>query len=217
MIGTERGYGWKVVGYLGMLLAIALIGLPLVWIVLTSFKQHSDIYSIPVEWWPGEWQPENYRDATERVPFADYFRNSDHHAHPVHHQDFLASSRLRCRSSGSRAQPHLHPGHLRADGAHESRHPNYALASQLGWRDTQGIIVPLAGTPSARSSCATTLFIFEIIEAARMDGAAVPPVVPGAAAHFAADAGGVLDDHRRQRGTSTSGLLMAVSRPATRR
>lgn len=178
MIGTERGYGWKVVGYLGMLLAIALIGLPLVWIVLTSFKQHSDIYSIPVEWWPGEWQPENYRDATERVPFADYVRNS------VIITLILCTIKISLGVISAYALSILRfPGRnlvfilvisALMVPSEITVISNYALASQLGWRDTYtGIIVPLAGIAFGTFLMRNHFMSIphEIIEAARMDGA----------------------------------------------
>ncbi len=178
MIGTERGYGWKVVGYLGMLLAIALIGLPLVWIVLTSFKQHSDIYSIPVEWWPGEWQPENYRDTTERVPFADYFRNS------VIITLILCTIKISLGVISAYALSILRfPGRnlvfilvisALMVPSEVTVISNYALASQLGWRDTYtGIIVPLAGIAFGTFLMRNHFMSIphEIIEAARMDGA----------------------------------------------
>ena len=63
-------------GYVGMVLAILFIGLPLVFIVLTSFKQQSEIYTQPVTWFPSEFNFDNYANVFERVPFLNYFRNS---------------------------------------------------------------------------------------------------------------------------------------------
>ena len=63
-------------GYLGILAVLLLIGLPLFWILMTSFKAKGDIYTDPVNWLPPVWETENYSDATTRVPFWTYLRNS---------------------------------------------------------------------------------------------------------------------------------------------
>ena len=62
-------------GYLGILAVLILIGLPLFWILMTSFKAKGDIYTDPVNWLPPVWETENYSDATTRVPFWTYLRN----------------------------------------------------------------------------------------------------------------------------------------------
>lgn len=178
MIGTERGTGWRIVGYAGMLLAILLIGLPLVWIVLTSFKQHSDIYSYPVRWWPGDWQPENYQDATRRVPFFAYFRNS------IIITVILCSIKIILGVISAYSLAILRfPGRnlvfiviisALMVPSEVTVISNYALASQLGWRDTyQGIIIPLAGIAFGTFLMRNHFMSIphEIVEAARMDGA----------------------------------------------
>ena len=63
-------------GYIAMVLVILMIGLPIFWIVLTSFKERPDIYVQPATWWPGKFRPQNYDDATTTVPFFTFLRNS---------------------------------------------------------------------------------------------------------------------------------------------
>lgn len=178
MIGTERGIGWRIVGYLGMALAVAFIGLPLIWIVLASLKQHGDIYSIPVRWFPEEWYPQNYADATDRVPFFAYFRNS------IIITVILCTIKIVLGVISAYALAILRfPGRnlvfiivisALMVPSEVTVISNYALVSQLGWRDThQGIIIPLAGIAFGTFLMRNHFMSIphEIVEAARMDGA----------------------------------------------
>ena len=38
--------------YVAMVLVLLVVALPLYWIVVTSFKERPDIYTLPVTWWP---------------------------------------------------------------------------------------------------------------------------------------------------------------------
>jgi sn-glycerol 3-phosphate transport system permease protein len=173
---TRRGA--NVFGYLSMVVVIVMVGLPLFWIVLTSFKERPDIYVQPADWWPGVFRPENYSDATSTVPFWTFLRNS-----------LVVTSVL--------AVVKFVLGVLSAYGLVFLRFPgknlvflliiaalmvpnqitvisNYALIAQLGWRNTfQGIIVPLAGVAFGTFLMRNHFLSIpsEIIEAARMDGA----------------------------------------------
>ena len=66
----------SVLAYLGFAIVVAIIGLPLLWMVLASFKESAEIYQIPVTWFPQKPTLMNYPDAWNAVPFATYFRNS---------------------------------------------------------------------------------------------------------------------------------------------
>ena len=68
--------GKKVVGYAGMIFILLLIGLPLYWTLSGSLKTHPEIYTNPVTWYPHQMHPQNYDEATQRVPFWHYLRNS---------------------------------------------------------------------------------------------------------------------------------------------
>ncbi|MGU3438370.1 carbohydrate ABC transporter permease [Actinomycetes bacterium M1A6_2h] len=170
--------GANVFGYLAMIVVIAMVGLPLFWIVLTSFKERPDIYVQPADWWPGVFRPQNYSDATSTVPFWTFLRNS-----------LVVTSVL--------AVVKFALGVLSAYGLVFLRFPgknvvflviiaalmvpnqitvisNYALIAELGWRNTfQGIIVPLAGVAFGTFLMRNHFLSIpaEIIEAARMDGA----------------------------------------------
>ena len=63
----------KVLGYAAMLCVLVIVGLPLYWIVMTSFKVRPDIYTLPTTWWPPHSHPQNYSEAVQlrsrsRVP-----------------------------------------------------------------------------------------------------------------------------------------------------
>ncbi|WP_421845790.1 carbohydrate ABC transporter permease [Mycobacterium sp.] len=161
-----------------MALVGVLIAGPLVFVFFTSFKDQPDIYSQPTTWWPPRWNPQNYRTATEQIPFWIFLRNS------VIITSVLAAVKFAL-------------GVLSAFGLVFVRFPgrtavfaliiaalmvpnqitvisNYALMSQLGLRNTfAGIILPLAGVAFGTFLMRNHFLSLptEIIEAARMDGA----------------------------------------------
>jgi len=173
-----RGPVRTAAGYLGMLLIVLVIVVPLFWILATSFKDRSDIYVRPAHWWPQPVTGENYHDVTTRIPFLSFLRNS-----------------LILTIAISTAKIIL--GVLSAYALSLLRFPgrnilflfviaalmvpnqitvisNYALISQLGWRNTyQGIIIPLAGVAFGTFLMRNQFLSLpgEIIEAARLDGA----------------------------------------------
>lgn len=176
MIKMDKNLLVKILGYLGMALVILFIGIPLLWIVLTSFKQQSEIYTQPVTWLPSQFDFDNYADVFERVSFLDYFKNS------------VLITLILCVVK-------IVLGVLSAYALSILRFPgrnlvfllvisalmvpsevtvisNYALVSQLGWRDTyQGIIIPLAGIAFGTFLMRNHFMSIpnELIEAARMD------------------------------------------------
>ncbi|MGA9871408.1 MAG: carbohydrate ABC transporter permease [Rhodococcus sp. (in: high G+C Gram-positive bacteria)] len=167
-----------VFGYIAMFLVLLMIGLPLFWILVTSFKERGDIYVQPVTWWPTVFHPQNYTQATTEVPFFTYLRNS-------------------LVITGALASIKFVLGVLSAYGLVFLRFPgknlvfltiiaalmvpnqitvisNYSLIADLGWRNSfQGIILPLAGVAFGTFLMRNHFLSLpaEIIEAARMDGA----------------------------------------------
>lgn len=176
MISTDKNVLVKIMGYVGMIFAILFIGLPLVFIVLTSFKQQSEIYTQPVTWFPSEFNFDNYANVFERVPFLNYFRNS------IIITVILCLVKIVLGVISAYALSILRfPGRnlvfLLVISAlmvpsEVTVISNYALVSQLGWRDTyQGIIVPLAGIAFGTFLMRNHFMSIpsELIEAARMD------------------------------------------------
>lgn len=168
----------KTGGYVGMACALLMVGLPLLWIVLTSLKMRQEIYTQPVTWWPSSFEWSNYHTALTDVPFWQYLRNS------------IIVTVVLCVVK-------VVLGVLSAYALAILRFPgrnlvfivvisalmvpseitvisNYALVNGLGWRNTfQGIIVPLAGVAFGTFLMRNHFLSLphELVEAARMDGA----------------------------------------------
>jgi alpha-1,4-digalacturonate transport system permease protein len=68
-LATILSYGCLIVGTLMMFL-------PVLWVVLSSFKGQNEIYRIPPTFLPETWIFSNYREALERFPFLRYLANS---------------------------------------------------------------------------------------------------------------------------------------------
>ena len=59
-----------------MALAVAVIGLPLLWMVLGSLKTNQEIYTLPPPWLPTESRWANFSDAWNAAPFGRFYLNS---------------------------------------------------------------------------------------------------------------------------------------------
>lgn len=63
-------------GYLPMILALLVVGLPLLWMVVASFKPISEIVTVTPSFLPSRMTTENYAAVADRVPLARVFLNS---------------------------------------------------------------------------------------------------------------------------------------------
>src|SRR6202522_4235197 len=54
----------------------AMFGLPLLWMVLTSFKTAAQALTLPVVWWPHPFLPGNYPDLFAALPYFRFFLNT---------------------------------------------------------------------------------------------------------------------------------------------
>ena len=63
-------------GYAPLAVAVLLVFLPLLWMVLSSFKQPGEIVTLDLQVLPSTLDPENYRVAMTTVPFGQFFLNS---------------------------------------------------------------------------------------------------------------------------------------------
>jgi sn-glycerol 3-phosphate transport system permease protein len=63
-------------GYLPLVVSVLLIGLPLLWLILSSFKTQSEILTNHIVWLPSSLYLGNYERAFEIVPFGRVFLNS---------------------------------------------------------------------------------------------------------------------------------------------
>ncbi|NNH73897.1 carbohydrate ABC transporter permease [Nocardia uniformis] len=172
----QRAATW--LGYGAMVCVLIIVGVPLFWIVITSFKARPDIYTQPAVYWPRSWHPENYREATTLLPFWTFLRNSVIITLIISVVKFVlgvlsAYGLVFLRFPGKTAvflviiAALMVPNQITVIS-------NYALISQLGWRNTfAGIIVPLCGVAFGTFLMRNHFLSLpaEIIEAARMDGA----------------------------------------------
>ncbi len=53
-----------------------LLGFPLLWMVLTSFKTNPQSLAVPVVWWPHPFEWKNYPEFLAAVPFYRYVLNT---------------------------------------------------------------------------------------------------------------------------------------------
>jgi sn-glycerol 3-phosphate transport system permease protein len=63
-------------GYLPLLIAVLVVFLPLLWMVLSSFKQPGEIVTLDLKLLPEALNPDNYKVAMTTVPFGQFFLNS---------------------------------------------------------------------------------------------------------------------------------------------
>lgn len=165
-------------GYGAMVCVLIIVGVPLFWILITSFKARPDIYTQPAVYWPRSWHPENYREATTLLPFWTFLRNSLIVTLIISAVKFVlgvlsAYGLVFLRFPGKTVvflviiAALMVPNQITVIS-------NYALISQMGWRNTfAGIIVPLCGVAFGTFLMRNHFLSLpsEIIEAARMDGA----------------------------------------------
>jgi sn-glycerol 3-phosphate transport system permease protein len=168
----------RLLGYAAMLLVVALVAGPLIFVFFTSFKDQPDIYSQPTTWWPPRWHPQNYRTATSQISFWTFLRNSVIITSLLAVAKFIlgvlsAFGLVFLRFPGKNAvflliiTALMVPNQITVIS-------NYALISQLGLRNTfPGIILPLAGVAFGTFLMRNHFQSLpsEVIEAARMDGA----------------------------------------------
>ena len=50
--------------------------IPLAWLLSSSFKDTGKIFLFPPQWVPDPWQPENYREVFEQIPFVRFYWNT---------------------------------------------------------------------------------------------------------------------------------------------
>ncbi|MBM6593573.1 carbohydrate ABC transporter permease [Microvirga pudoricolor] len=62
--------------YLLAFTAVSVVGFPLFWMVLCSFKPGGELYATPPSFLPREWTLQNYRDLFVQTNFPTYFANS---------------------------------------------------------------------------------------------------------------------------------------------
>lgn len=168
----------SVVPWLSMVVATAVLGAPLVWMVLASLKSPQELYSLPLRWLPASAYVQNYADVVATIPIGRFMVNSI--VVTVVGAGLKVALGLTCAYAlvfvdvpfkkvafGLVIATLMIPPQITII-------PNYTLVASLGWLNTyQGIIVP--GLASAFGT-----FLFRqhflglptsVLEAAELDGA----------------------------------------------
>ncbi|MDO5035167.1 MAG: carbohydrate ABC transporter permease [Actinomycetaceae bacterium] len=171
-------WGFKVLGYVAMAISLAVILIPIYWIVIAAFKTPGDIYTHPANYWPNPWTMDNYQTVIDDLEFGMYLRNS------IIITVFLSAVKIALGVASAYALALLRfpgrnvvfliviaslmvPNQITVIS-------NYSLIATLGLRNTfLGIILPLAGTAFGTFLMRNHFMSLptEVIEAARMDGA----------------------------------------------
>jgi len=62
--------------YLGLLIVLLLIGIPVFWMISGSLKTTQEVRQIPIKWFPSAFRWENFREAWEAAPFGRFYINT---------------------------------------------------------------------------------------------------------------------------------------------
>jgi len=73
---TPRKIGASAGKHIVLIIVGAMFALPLVWMVLTSFKTASQTLTFPVVWWPHPFLWGNYPQVLSSLPFGSFFLNT---------------------------------------------------------------------------------------------------------------------------------------------
>ncbi len=168
----------KVATYAVLILCAAVIIFPLLWSFLSALKPKEQVFRIPLEIFPTEWQWQNFILPFQQRPFGTYFLNSIFAAAVTILITLVVAS-----LAGYSLAKFRYPGRGIAFLAILSTLmlpvqvilvPLYLVVRDLGWLDTyQGLIIPQAVN-------AFSIFLMrqhfltlpdDYIEAARLDGA----------------------------------------------
>lgn len=77
-MSRNRHYPGRVGLYSLLAIGVVAMATPFVWTFLASFKENTDIFRAPVQFWPRTWTLDNYQGllSGERLPFPRQFANS---------------------------------------------------------------------------------------------------------------------------------------------
>lgn len=164
--------------YVAVIVAVAVMAVPLVWLFLTTMKTPQEINTRPLQWLPGGVRLSNYRDVADAIPIGRMFVNS------VILTTLGSGLKVVLGLCCAYALVFVDVPFRRAAfvlvifallvPSQVTIIPNYTLVAELGWLNTyQGILVP-----GLASAFGTFLFRqhfltlpISILEAAQLDGA----------------------------------------------
>lgn len=136
-----------VVLHLTLIVFSLLAIIPFVWMLATSLKGQSELFSVTPSLLPKAWRWENYLDAFEQVPFARFYFNTVvvtalRVAGQLFFSAMAAYAFARLRFPGRNLLFFLVLAVMMVPGQ-VTLVPNYVLLKELHWLDTyQGLIIP---------------------------------------------------------------------------
>ncbi len=66
----------KIILYIALALLSILTLIPFFWMLSASFKTNNDVFTVPIQWIPKTWHPENYSIIWKQIPLATFFKNT---------------------------------------------------------------------------------------------------------------------------------------------
>ena len=72
---SPRALASRVALYAVLITAAAVILVPFVWMVSSSLKRNNDVFTIPIQWIPHDFQWRNFTDIWTKIPMSTYLRN----------------------------------------------------------------------------------------------------------------------------------------------
>lgn len=75
-IQLNRNFLNKTFIYFLLLLFVAFFIIPFLWVLSTSLKSESEVFSLPIKWIPEKLHFENYEEVFKKMPFLIYLKNS---------------------------------------------------------------------------------------------------------------------------------------------
>lgn len=168
----------KVVGYVA-LVALAVIALtPLLWMLSTSLKDNTNVFTYPPQWIPSDWKFDNYTSLWDDLPmnrwlFNTFFISTAVVLSQLVFCSMAAYAFARMQFKGREPLFYLFLASLMVP-YQVTLIPAFVLISRLGWIDTyQGLIIPQLSTPFGIFMLRQFFLTLpkELEEAARLDGA----------------------------------------------
>lgn len=73
---SEKNSFHKILLFTLLLIFSLLTLIPFIWMISASFKTNNDVFSVPIQWIPKTWHPENYSVIWTRIPLLTFFKNT---------------------------------------------------------------------------------------------------------------------------------------------
>lgn len=76
MNNTKKHPIHSIILYLSLIIASLVILLPFMWMISSSLKMNTEVFTIPFKWIPTEFKWDNYRQIWTKIPLFKYFLNT---------------------------------------------------------------------------------------------------------------------------------------------